>query len=138
MTPRHFGETHIMLSWRILVYNIVYIYQVEFSVFIIYKVKQNLRVLVPTLLHMFLIYICCQQTQSLLFDVYCWALVQPQLYSVIWYENIINSLELCVGYCPFWQLHQKQNKEKNWIILPITVSYHSKTLLHRNQTQERL
>ena len=37
MTPRHFGETHIMLPWRILVYNIVYIYEVEFSVFTIKK-----------------------------------------------------------------------------------------------------
>ena len=89
MTPRHFGETHIMLSWRILVYNIVYIYQVEFSVFIIKRVEQNLAALVPTILHMFLIQICCQQTQSLLFDVYCWALVQPQLYSTVSYENII-------------------------------------------------
>ena len=89
MTARYFGETHIMLPWRILIYNIVYIYLAEFSVFKINKVEQNLTVLVPTLLYMFLIYICCQQTQSLLFDVYCWALVQPQLYSTIWYENII-------------------------------------------------
>ena len=39
MTARYFGETHIMLPWRILIYNIVYIYLAEFSVFKINKVE---------------------------------------------------------------------------------------------------
>ena len=66
MTPRYFGETH-MFPWRISVYNIVYIYiyiyiyiyWVEFTVFNIKKVEQYLTVLVPALLYMILIYICC-------------------------------------------------------------------------------
>ena len=36
-TRKNLGETHIMLPWRILVYNIVCINQVEFSVFITEK-----------------------------------------------------------------------------------------------------
>ena len=45
----YLGETHVMLPWRILVYNIVCIIRLNFQFSTQKKVEQNLAVLVPTL-----------------------------------------------------------------------------------------